>query len=85
LGFANFYRRFIKDYFGIAVPLTSIFKGSVNGRKVGFFEFIEKEKAAFELLKVFFIRAFILIYFKFDKPIRVKTDILNFVIIGMLS
>jgi hypothetical protein len=59
-------------------------KDSVNGRKAGPFEFIEKEKTAFELLKAFFIRAPILIYFKPDKPIRVKTDILNFTITGIL-
>jgi hypothetical protein len=50
-------------------------KDSVNGRKAGSFEFIKKEKAAFELLKASFIRAPMLIYLKLDKPIRVKTDI----------
>jgi hypothetical protein len=85
LGFINFYRRFIKDNSRIAAPLTSILKGSINGRKAGSFEFTEKEKTAFELLKVFFIRAPILIHFKFDKSIRVKTDILDFVMIGILS
>jgi hypothetical protein len=61
-----------------------MFKDSVNGRKIGPFEFIEKERAAFELLKIFFIRAFMLIHFKPDRPIRVETDILGFAIIGML-
>jgi hypothetical protein len=84
LDFVNFFRRFIKNYFRIAVPLTSMFKGSVNGRKVGPFEFIEKERIAFELLKVLFIRAPMLIHFKLDRPIRVKTDILDFAIIGVL-
>jgi hypothetical protein len=85
LNFANFYRRFIKDYSRIAAPLISMFKGSVNGRKAGFFEFIEKERIAFELLRAFFIRALILIYFKPDRPIRIETDILDFAIAGMLS
>jgi hypothetical protein len=60
-------------------------KDSVNGRKVGSFEFTEKERAAFELLKVFFIRAFMLIHFKFDRSIRIETNILNFIIARMLS
>jgi hypothetical protein len=60
LNFTNFYYYFIKNYFRIAAPLTSIFKDSVNGRKTDPFEFTEKEKTAFELLKVFFIRAFML-------------------------
>jgi hypothetical protein len=59
-------------------------KKIVNGRKADPFEFIEKEKAAFELLKIFFIRALILIHFKFDRPIRVETNILDFIIIGIL-
>jgi hypothetical protein len=62
-----------------------MFKSSVNGRKVGPFEFIEKERAAFELLRVFFIRALILIHFKLDRPIRVEINILDFAITGMLS
>jgi hypothetical protein len=61
-----------------------MFKGSINGRKAGPFEFTEKERIAFELLKAFFIRAFMLIHFKFDKSIRVETDILDFAIAGML-
>jgi hypothetical protein len=67
LDFANFYRYFIKDYSRIAVPLTSMLKNNVNGRKADPFEFNKKEKAAFELLKVFFIRAPILIHFKSDR------------------
>jgi hypothetical protein len=60
-------------------------KGSVNGRKAGSFEFTEKEKAAFELLKVSFTRALILIHFKPDRPIKIKTNISGFIIIEILS
>jgi hypothetical protein len=60
-------------------------KGSINGRKTDPFEFNKKEKTAFELLKASFIRAFMLIHFKPDKQIRVEMNILNFVIIEILS
>lgn len=33
LGFCNFYRRFIPNYSRIALPLTDLLKGSVNGKK----------------------------------------------------
>jgi hypothetical protein len=59
-------------------------KGSINGRKAGSFEFNEKKKIAFELLKIFFIRASILIHFKPDRQIRMETNILNFAITGIL-
>jgi hypothetical protein len=59
-------------------------KGSVNGRKADPFEFIEKEKALFELLKASFIRALMLIHFELDRPIKIKTDILDFTIAGVL-
>ena len=35
LGFCNFYRRFIRGYSTIARPLTSLMKGSKNGKKGG--------------------------------------------------
>jgi hypothetical protein len=75
----------MKNYFRIAAPLISIFKDSINGRKAGSFEFIEKEKAVFELLKISFTRAPMLIHFKSDKPIKIETNILNFIIAGILS
>jgi hypothetical protein len=62
-----------------------MFKDSVNGRKADFFEFTEKERIVFELLRVFFTRALMLIHFKFDKSIKIKTNISDFIIIGILS
>jgi hypothetical protein len=57
---------------------------SINGRKIGSFEFNKKEKAAFELLKTSFIRALMLIHFKSDRQIKMETDISDFAIAGML-
>jgi hypothetical protein len=61
-----------------------MFKGSVNGRKIDSFEFKEVAKATFELLKVFFIRALILIYFNPNKSIKIEINILRFAITGIL-
>jgi hypothetical protein len=85
LNFANFYRRFIRDYSRIAASLTSIFKGNVNGRKIDLFKFKEVVRAAFKLLKAFFIRASILIYFNPNKPIKIEIDISEFAIARILS
>jgi len=35
LGFTNFYRRFIKSYSKITLPLTDLLKGMENRRKSG--------------------------------------------------
>jgi hypothetical protein len=85
LDFANFYRRFIRDYSRIAAPLTSILKGNINGRKIDSFKFKEVARAAFKLLKAFFIRAPMLIHFNPSRPIKIETDILKFAIAGILS
>jgi hypothetical protein len=60
-------------------------KDSVNVRKADSFEFTKKERAAFELLIIFFIRAPILIHFKPDKLIRIEMNISIFAIIEILS
>jgi hypothetical protein len=84
LDFANFYRRFIRDYSPIAALLTSIFKENINRKKIDSFKFKEIIRTAFKLLKVFFIRALILIYFNSNKPIKIEIDISEFAIIGIL-
>ena len=38
LGFCNFYRRFIHGYSRLAQPLTSLMKGSKDGKKTGDFK-----------------------------------------------
>jgi hypothetical protein len=59
-------------------------KRNVNGRKINSFKFKEMVRAAFKLLRIFFIRALILIYFNSNKPIRIEIDILEFAITGIL-
>jgi hypothetical protein len=85
LNLTNFYRRFIKNYSRIAAPLIFMLKDSVNGRKIDSFEFTEKERTAFELLRVSFIRVSILIHFKSDRPIKIETNISDFAITEILS
>jgi hypothetical protein len=62
------------------VPLTSIFKGNINGRKIDPFEFKEVARAAFKLLKAFFTRASMLIHFNPNRSIKIEIDILEFAI-----
>jgi hypothetical protein len=85
LNFANFYRRFIRDYSRIAAPLTSIFKQNINGRKINPFKFKEVVRTAFKLLKIFFTRAPILIHFNPNRSIKIEINILKFAITGILS
>jgi hypothetical protein len=61
-----------------------MFKENVNGRKIDSFKFKEVVRVAFKLLKVFFIRALILIYFNPNKSIKIKINILKFAITGIL-
>ena len=58
IGFANFYRRFIKDFSKICTPITEILKGD----KTKFF-WGDKQNRAFEELKTRFITAPILKHF----------------------
>ena len=60
LGFANFYRRFIRQYSKIANPLTSLLQGSKNGKKVEPLQWTKGADQAFhELKEVFYKSSFI--------------------------
>jgi hypothetical protein len=79
LGFANFYRRFIKGYSGIAAPLTAL------THKDQAFEWTGKAQAAFEELKRVFSSAPVLTSFDPEKEIKVETDSSDYAIGAVLS
>jgi transposase InsO family protein len=87
LGFCNFYRRFIKGYSSIARPLTSLFKGSQNGRKSGDFKQVWKvlQQEAFLALLGAFQTAPLLRHYDPTLPIRIETDASDAALGGVLS
>ena len=85
LGFANFYRRFIRGYSQIASPLSDLLKGSVNGRKYGPLEWSEGEEQAFRQLKAAFITAPVLQHYDPALRLRVETDASSYALAGILS
>jgi hypothetical protein len=74
IGFANFYRRFIKGYSGIVTPLTNLIK------KDKAFSWTKNKQFAFEKLKRRFSEAPILAIFNSEQPIIVKTDASDYAI-----
>jgi transposase InsO family protein len=85
LGFCNFYRRFIKGFSLIALPLTSLLRGSKNGRKPGSVKFSDDETQAFRQLLDAFQDAPVLQHFDPQKHIRIESDASNLGMAGILS
>jgi transposase InsO family protein len=85
LGFCNFYRRFIAKYSKIAAPLTSLFKGSKNGRQEAPFQWNDGADTAFRQLRDAFAQAPILAHFDPSLRIRVETDASIVAIAAILS
>jgi len=79
LRFANFYRRFIKDYSKIARPVTELTK-----KGEGWNWTAEADKA-FQELKNRFTIAPILAHFDVQKPVIIETDASDFAIGAVLS
>jgi len=78
LGFANFYRMFIKNYSQIVVPLTQL----TCEDKLDWNQEAEK---AFQTLKKAFTTTPILIHPDFSKPFFMETDALDFALRVVLS
>ena len=68
IGFANFYRRFIKGFGSIVMPLTDIMKKDLP------FSWGPEQESAFETIKQKFRQDVILQHFDWDKPARLETD-----------
>jgi hypothetical protein len=79
LGFANFYRRFVKDFAKIASPLHSLTKKDVE------WKWEEKHEAAFKDLKKRFTTKPILHYPDPSKKLRIEADSSGFATGGVLS
>ena len=85
LGFANFYRRFVRFYAKITRALTELLKGSKQGKQSGSFIFGDGARQAFRRLIKAFTEAPMLVHFDPRNPIRVETDASGFAIAAILS
>ena len=79
LGFANFYKRFIKDFAKLASFLTSL------TRKDKEFQWTPIEEIAFQAIKKAFSSAPVLLHFDLDKQCTVETDASNYISGAILS
>ena len=84
LGFANFYRRFIKAYSTIAAPLTRLTKAD-NKHFVFPWAAESPEQRAFQTLKTAFTTAPILAHFDPDIETWLETDASDYVVAAVLS
>ena len=78
LGFANYYRIFIKDFSRVAAPLTRL-----TGKDK--FQWNEEAEAAFEALRTLFVSAPILYRVDFSKAFFMETDASDFALGAVLS
>jgi len=80
LGFANFYRRFIKDYSRVAHPITELRKATTKDWK-----WTPEAESAFTELKIQFTSAPTLAHFDPQQPVIVETDASDFALGAVLS
>jgi hypothetical protein len=74
MGFANFYRKFIRKYSGVSVLFTDLIKKDKT------FAWTENEEIAFKELKRRFLEAPILAIFNLEEHIVLKTDASDYAI-----
>ncbi len=79
LGFANYYRIFIKNFSGLTVPLTALTKKGVA------FRWEKAEEAAFQEIKRRFLAEPMLRHWDPDRPTTLETDCSGFATGGILS
>lgn len=78
LGFANFYRPFIRSYTAIAHPLTSLTRKELP------FAWEPAQQSAFDALKQAFTSADLLSHFNPDLPLVLETDASDYAVAGIL-
>jgi hypothetical protein len=79
LGFANFYRRFVKGYSQIVAPMTQLTRKDIC------FIWSDECSQSFETLKKAFTMAPVLRHFDYERQIIVETDASDYVSAGILS
>jgi len=79
LSFANFYRRFIKEFFKLTGPLTVLI------RKDQPFNWTQECQFAFDRLKQAFTTAPILMHYNPNLPVTVEIDASDYVVIEVMS
>jgi hypothetical protein len=79
LGFANYYRRFIKGFSKIAIPLTEITKKDKQ------FQWNDKAQRAFEQLKSAITSEPVLVMFDPDRQVELETDASDFALGGQIG
>jgi len=80
IGFANFYRRFIKDFSKVCKPITETLKGNQKD-----FHWGREQEEAFEELKKRFTTAPIITHFYPERKTVVETDTSDFALGCVLS
>jgi len=79
LGFANFYRCFIDNYFELTIPLTYLTKKGIP------WKWSDICKTAFEAIKQAFTSAPVLTLWIPDAPLVVETDVSDYALAAILS
>jgi RNase H-like domain found in reverse transcriptase len=79
MGFANFYRKFIREYSGVLILFTDLIK------KDKIFAWTENEKITFKELKRRFSEAPILTIFDLEEHIVLKINISDYTIGACIS